>query len=279
MNDVLTQHLSRSLDLARAARSPRHHDDESCTPEEIASWCERYSRTRDPELRDVIIAHHQWLVAVCARRMRRHGEPLEDLAQAANVALIQALERFDPEFGVEFRTYASATILGSLRRYYRDSWRLRVPRRLQELHLRVSRAIDHLTAVQQRSPTVDEIAHHLRIDPETVIEALEVGSNYTPASLSQPGTRDQLGIEVALGRSDPWLESSDDRTFAASLLKRLPPRQRTILNLRFFEGLTQAEIGEQLGISQVHVSRLMRRALTMLRHLAGDGETLTRDAS
>jgi RNA polymerase sigma-B factor len=229
---------------------------------DVERLCLAYRVTGDPAIRDELVATHQWLVHIYARRMRRRSEPLDDLVQVANLGLLQAIDRFDPTYGVAFNTFASATMLGMLRRHYRSSWRVHVPRQMQELHLKVSAAIDELTTALQRSPTLVDIARHLRLTEEEVLEATEVGENYWPGSL----TADSNSVlDEQLGVLDERLETADERAEVQRLLGRLPERERAILYLRFFEQLTQAEIGDRLGLSQVHVSRLMRVALDRLR--------------
>ena len=151
-------------------------DARACSQE----MCVEYARTRDPELRTKILNDHRWLAEVCAGQMRRRGEQFEDLVQVANIGLIQALERFDPSFGVTFRTYASASILGVLRRHYRSIWRVHVPRRMQELNLAVGRVVNTLTSDLHRTPTTDEIAEHLGVSPEDVRQAMLAGHSYWP---------------------------------------------------------------------------------------------------
>jgi RNA polymerase sigma-B factor len=242
----------------------RQHQDDKPLATAVAGWCEEYARTRDPELRRMIIERHHWLAQICARQMRRRDEPLDDLVQTAEIALIMALDRFDPTYGVAFRTFASATILGELRRYYRSTWRVRVPRRVQELHLSVSKAIEELTASLQRSPKVEEIAAHLAVDRDSVLEALAAGLTYWPVPLQSEFDEEGdaiLGVDgVGFEEADSWAELSP-------LLEKLPRRERTILYLRFFRELTQTEIAEQMQMSQVHVSRLMRKALETLRSM------------
>jgi RNA polymerase sigma-B factor len=229
---------------------------------DVERWCIEYRATRDPAVRDELVATHQWLVHIYARRMRRRSEPLDDLVQVANLGLLQAIDRFDPTYGVAFNTFASATMLGMLRRHYRSSWRVHVPRQMQEVHLKVSAAIDELTTALQRSPTLSDIAKHLDLTEEQVLEATEVGENYWPGSLTSDSNN---VIDEQLGVLDERLETADERAEVHRLLARLPERERAILYLRFFEQLTQAEIGERLHLSQVHVSRLMRVALDRLR--------------
>jgi RNA polymerase sigma-B factor len=223
--------------------------------------CVEYARTGDRSLRDQIVQDHQWLVEICARRMLRRGESLEDLIQVANMGVIQAIDRFDPDLGVTFRTYASATIIGLLRRHYRTAWRVHVPRRLQELNLAVNSTTDRLTNQLHRSPTVAEIAAALHIEPEDVLEAMEAGESYWPSkSLSN-----LPGFEVDPVVQDDRVNESLDRHDVTSMLAHVPDRTRTVLYMRFYMDMTQSEIGSELGLSQVHVSRLERRGIAALR--------------
>lgn len=233
------------------------------TRNELERACIRYAETRDRALRDQIVEGHQWLVIVCARQMQRRREPMDDLIQIGNIGLLQALERFDPSFGVTFRTFASATILGVLRRHYRTTWRLKVPRRIQELHLVISRAIEALTADLGRSPSVAELARFVGASDEDVIEAMDAGSNFWPLSLAY-GTDTEPALPEHTVQNREY-EQVDHRMEIRALLDTLPERDQKVLYLRFFHDKTQVEIGEALGLSQVHVSRIMRAALAQLR--------------
>ena len=233
--------------------------------DDVEGICVEYAQTRDARLKDEIVESHQWLVLVCARQMQRRREPIEDLVQVGNVGLLQALERFDPTFGVSFRTYASATILGVLRRHYRSTWRLKVPRRIQELHILVSRAIEELTSELQRSPSVAEIASHVHATDEDVIEALDAGANFWPLSLAYGTDNDgSRPPERMLAEDDQ--DHVEQRMEVRALLSTLPEREQRVLYMRFFQDQTQTEIGDALGLSQVHVSRIMRSALAQLRN-------------
>lgn len=228
--------------------------------------CIEYARTRDPRLRDRIIDEYQWLADICARRMNRRGETLEDLRQIANIGLLQALDRFEPALGGTYRSYASATIEGLLQRHYRSNWRVHVPRRMQQLNLDVSRTRDHLTIKLQRSPTVEDIARHLGIAVDDVLAAAEAGESYWPTAT--------ISGTIAGGRSverhrnaienDPS-DHVEQRHTLFTMLATLPERTREVLYLRYFEELTQSEVGQRLGLGQVHVSRLERGGLQKLR--------------
>lgn len=229
---------------------------------ETERLCEQYSQSRDVELRNQLVEAHQWLVLLTARQLQRRREPLDDLVQVANIGLIDALDRFDPSFGVTFRTFASATLKGVLRHHYRTTWRFKLPRRVQELHLSVSRSAELLSAELQRSPTITEVARLAHASEEDVIEAIEAGANFWPLSLSHATdveTEHDLVIIEDIG------EGVERRVDVLQLLASLPDRERLILHLRYFEDLTQTEIGDRLGLSQVHVSRIMRAAVRQLR--------------
>ena len=201
-----------------------------------------------------------------ARRYRGRGEPMDDLEQVARLGLLKAVDRFDPERGA-FTGFAAATIIGELRRHFRDrTWGVHVPRRMQELSIEVNRASTEMTAKLRRSPTVAELAERLRVDEEDVLAALETAAAYTPLSLNMPARAEsEAELGDLIGGADVGLEAVDDRLTVASLLCRLPERERRILALRFYGNKTQTEIATELGISQMHVSRLLSRALAWLR--------------
>jgi RNA polymerase sigma-B factor len=229
---------------------------------------ELFARRNDPDARRLIVARYDRLATRLARRYRGRGEPVDDLEQVARVGLVNALDRFDPERGVQFSTFATRTILGELKRHLRDrTWSVRVPRSLQERWLESSRAIEDLTHSLSRSPTITEIAARIDATEDEVLEALDAGSAYTAGSLDLPlGDDDESGRLIdLLGAEDPDLVQVAPWTTLTETIGELPERERRILYLRFFEGRTQSEIGDQLGISQMHVSRLLRRALETLR--------------
>jgi len=226
-----------------------------------------YRRTQSRVLRNEIIEEHLPLAHFVARRFARRGEPLEDLRQVALVGLLKAVERFDPERGFAFSSFATPTILGELRRHFRDKgWTVRVPRRVQELVLAIDTATADLTQELQRVPTPAEIAHRIGADEEAVLECAEFGTLYRPASIDapvrpEPGAR---SAEASLGVEDRDLLAVEDRAAVVELLALLPERDRTIVSLRFLEGLTQSEIAARVGLSQMHVSRLLSRSLEQL---------------
>ena len=209
------------------------------------------------------------LVEFLARRFRNRGEPLEDLVQVGTIGLLKAIERFDLEREVEFSTYATPTVVGELKRHFRDKgWAVRVPRRLQELHLELSKIVNRLGQELGRSPTVLEIADAAGTNEETVLEGLEIAQAYSFTSLDAPLDSDDAGstsFADQLGTEDEHLENLEYRASLAPEMAKLPERERRILYLRFFRGMTQSEIAERLGISQMHVSRLLTRTLVRLR--------------
>ncbi|HEX2274666.1 MAG TPA: RNA polymerase sigma factor SigF [Acidimicrobiales bacterium] len=231
-----------------------------------------YAETHDPELREELVTAHIGLAEYLARRFTNRGEPLDDLVQVASLGLLKAVDRFDPERGLEFSTYATPTIVGELKRHFRDKgWAVRVPRRVQELHLRLGTVVSTLSQELGRSPTIGEIAQAASVSEEDVLEAIEAGHAYRFTSLDAPSGADEEGtLASQLGGDDQALLDSEHRVALSPLIARFPPRERTILHLRFFEGLTQSEIASRLGISQMHVSRLLARSLAQLRASADD---------
>ena len=219
-------------------------------------------------LRGTLVEMHLPLVEYLARRFRNRGEWLDDLTQVATIGLIKSIDRFDLERGVEFSTYATPTIVGEIKRHFRDKgWAVRVPRRLQELKLSLTKAIGELAQREGRAPTVSELASHLQMTEEEVLEGLESANAYSTVSLDAPdsGDEDAPAVADSLGIVDEALEGVEYRESLKPLLERLPPREKKILLLRFFGNLTQSQIAAELGISQMHVSRLLARTLTQLR--------------
>ena len=226
-----------------------------------------YAQTRDRALRDELVTAHMGLAEYLARRFTNRGEPLDDLIQVASLGLLKAVDRFDPERGLEFSTYATPTIVGELKRHFRDKgWAVRVPRRVQELHLRLGSVVSVLSQELGRSPTIPEIADAAKVSEEEVVEAIEAGHAYRFTSLDAPtSTEDESALANQLGAEDQNLVDSEHRVALSPLIAQFPPRERMILHLRFFEGMTQSEIATRLGISQMHVSRLLARSLAQLR--------------
>jgi RNA polymerase sigma-B factor len=227
----------------------------------------------DPKLRDQLIEKHLWLARHCARRFSGRGESSDDLTQVANLALVKAVDRFDPTFHVRFTTFAVPTIIGELRRHFRDrTWSMRVSRRLKDLHLDLKAASEQLSHDLGRSPTIDELTDALGCEPEDVLEALEAGAAYRATSLSAGyGTEDD--DEIVPGEEDDDLEETSVRVVVQGALGSLPERERRVVYLRFYLGLTQSEIAEEIGVSQVHVSRILRSTLTQLGEELGDDAT------
>ncbi|MET8077134.1 RNA polymerase sigma factor SigF [Streptomyces sp. NPDC005303] len=219
------------------------------------------------ELRNQLVRMHLPLVEHLARRFRNRGEPLDDLTQVATIGLIKSVDRFDPDRGVEFSTYATPTVVGEIKRHFRDKgWAVRVPRRLQELRLALTTATAELSQRHGRSPTVHELAEKLAISEEEVLEGLESANAYSTLSLDVPDTDDESpAVADTLGAYDEALEGVEYRESLKPLLEDLPPREKRILLLRFFGNMTQSQIAQEVGISQMHVSRLLARTLAQLR--------------
>lgn len=234
---------------------------------------ELFGRLPDSEARDELALLHRPLAEYLARRFAGRGEATEDLEQVAMIALIKAIDRFDLSREVKFSTYATATIVGELKRHFRDKgWALRVPRRLQETGLKVSKSISELSQELGRSPTVREIAKATGLDPEEVLEGMETAYAYSTTSLDAPTEEDGTSSVQRLGEEDETLVLLEGWATVTPALKALPARERRILYLRFFRGLTQTQIATELGISQMHVSRLLSRILSVLREKVGPAE-------
>lgn len=223
--------------------------------------------------RNQLVEQHLGYVERYVRRYADRGITRDDLRQTALVALVQAADRFDPERGVEFLTFAGATIEGSLKRHFRDrSWAVRPPRRIQELHLRVRRADEDLCQHLGRHPTIVELSEHLEVDIDEIHAALEAGMAHGSVSVegSSPGHEGDDGLEPSwLGAMDGSYLSAEARLVLKDALATLGPREREVIRLRFVENLSQREIGERMGISQSYLSRVLRRALTSLRTTVG----------
>jgi len=234
--------------------------------EEVKQLLRELRQTADPDIRAKLIESHLGLVEYLARRFAGRGEPLEDLVQVATIGLIKAVDRFDPDRAVEFSTYATPTIVGELKRHFRDKgWAVRVPRRLQELNLQLGEITGKLSQELGRAPTVTEMAQAAGTTEDEVLEGLESAHAYTLTSLDAPSGDDDLALRDQIGSEDETIELLEYRTSLTPLLDELPPRERTMLYLRFFKGMTQSEIAEKLGISQMHVSRLLAKTLASLR--------------
>ena len=240
-----------------------------------------YRRTKDRALRNALIEDHRHVAERVARRFPNRSLAWDDVFQVAQLGLLKAVERFDPDRGFKFTTFAEPTISGELKRHFRDhAWDVRIPRRAHDLHQAVKKIADDLTHELGRAPHLDEIAERLGITTEDVMMAMEADSARRAASLSAPvgGDEDSSTLGEQLGAVDASLERAADRMTVFDLVMKLPPREREIVRLRFEENLSQAEIGERVGISQMHVSRLLRRTLTELRaHLDAGDEAADRD--
>jgi RNA polymerase sigma-B factor len=225
-----------------------------------------YRETGDHKIRNQLIEDHRWLAVHCARRFAHKGEPLDDLVQVAMVGILKAVERFDPGFGVVFTTFAVPTVVGELRRHFRDkTWAVHVPRRAKETYQTVSTVVDELSQMLGRSPTVPEIADRANLTVEDALEALEVGGAYRGVPLSPP-TEQEQGESMPLGDADPGFEATEAKMTVHGLLDALPDeRERRIIKLRFFDGLTQSQIAAEIGVSQVQISRLLRASLEKMR--------------
>jgi RNA polymerase sigma-B factor len=228
-----------------------------------------FARLPDPGARDEIAVRFVPFAEYLARRFAGRGEPLDDLNQVANVGLLNAIDRFDPSRNVRFSTFAAATIVGELKRHFRDKgWALRVPRRMQELAVRINQVLPELTQRFGRSPTIPELAEHLDVSADDIVEATEAVQAYSTTSLDAPiGGEGRAPVE-SIGAEDPSLELLEEWSSLAPAVAELSPRDRRVLYLRFFRGLTQSEIAQDIGVSQMHVSRILAQTLEKLRRHA-----------
>ncbi|WP_174855150.1 RNA polymerase sigma factor SigF [Streptomyces rubrogriseus] len=269
---TMSEHERHSESHAPGARGTQgtRHDPQDRSGARLL-FAELRTLTKDSpeyaELRNRLVRMHLPLVEHLARRFRNRGEPLDDLTQVATIGLIKSVDRFDPERGVEFSTYATPTVVGEIKRHFRDKgWAVRVPRRLQELRLALTTATAELSQLHGRSPTVHELAEKLSISEEEVLEGLESANAYSTLSLDVPDTDDESpAVADTLGAEDEALEGVEYRESLKPLLEDLPPREKRILLLRFFGNMTQSQIAQEVGISQMHVSRLLARTLAQLR--------------
>jgi RNA polymerase sigma-B factor len=238
---------------------------------EATGLFELYKKSRDPAVRDQLVTQHENLVRFLASKFANRGEPLDDLIQVGMIGLINAIDRFEPDRGIKFSTYATPTIVGEIKRYFRDrSWNLKVPRWLQELNLQVTRANDTLAQQVGRPPTVAEIAEYVGCSEEEALKAMELGNAYDTVSLD---TRLALEGDAALtlsdsiGVQDLELDQIDSYDDLKAALEQLDNREKMILYLRFFQDQSQTEVARRLGISQMHVSRLQHKALRKLKEI------------
>jgi RNA polymerase sigma-B factor len=232
-------------------------------PPDLTDEFREYRRTNDRRLRNRLIEQNAHLARSLARRFANRSEPLDDLEQVAMLGVLKAVERFDPDRGTPFPAFAVPTVVGEIRRHFRDQgWMVRVPRRVQDLHLRIGTVISELSQQLGRSPTAGEIAAAAGVRDEDVLEALDAGNRYRPTSLDfNPSGSDADSVP---GDADTEFASVEDRATLLALLNRLPEREQRVMYMRYFEDMTQAEIAEAIGVSQMHVSRLLSRSLETL---------------
>jgi RNA polymerase sigma-B factor len=220
----------------------------------------------DPDAREELTRRFLPLAEYLARRFSGRGESQDDLFQVASLGLLNAIDRFDLDRDVQFSTYAAVTIVGELKRHFRDKgWAVRVPRRLQEIGLRINAVLPELSQQLGRSPTIDEIASRCDANAEEILEAMEASQAYATSSLDAPASEDGAAPIEVLGSDDPSLELLEEWATVAPAVRDLPQRERTVLYLRFFRGLTQSEIAREVGVSQMHVSRILSQTLRGLR--------------
>jgi RNA polymerase sigma-B factor len=254
---------SSQRSVVRPAGSERHRRDRELFL--------RLKEQDDRHAREELVERFMGLARQVAVRYRRQSEPLEDVMQVAALGLLKAIDRFDPDRGIAFSSFAVPTMLGEVKRHFRDkSWTVRPPRDLQELTLRVEQATSELASSLGRSPSVPELAEHLSVSDEDVLEALEAGRARSATSLSAPRGDEEDGATLGdlLGDHEDGFDRAEDRATLAILFNELTPRERTILTLRFRQDMTQAEIGEIVGVSQMQVSRIIRAAIDRLRMAA-----------
>lgn len=236
----------------------------------------RYWQTRDAQLRDLLVHQHMNLVNFLARKYANRGESVEDLVSVGTIGLLNAIDRFDPTRGFQFSTYAIPTILGEIKREFRDrGWAIRVPRKLQEVHLAAAKAVEELSITLQRSPTIPEVAEKIGASVEDTLAGMEVGSFYSLVSLEGGmNSDDNEGGELLdlVGDTDVHFEDFALGSQLEQALSQLPKRERTIIMLRFFRGWTQSQIAQVLHISQMHVSRQQAKAQEMLRNILREND-------
>jgi RNA polymerase sigma-B factor len=240
--------------------------------EDEAEILRLFERFPDERARDELVRRFLPLAEHLARRFAGRGEALDDLVQVASLGLLRSIDRFDPARGVQFATYASVTIVGELKRHFRDKgWSLRVPRSLQESAMVVNRTLATLWQELGRSPTVSEVARRADLSEDQVLEAMDAVQAYSTSSLDAPVGQEGTPMGELIGSQDDAFERSDGWASVAPAISRLPARERRILYLRFFEGRTQTEIAEDVGISQMHVSRLLAQTLARIRRESDPG--------
>jgi RNA polymerase sigma-B factor len=231
----------------------------------ISRLFRRYRETGDRRDRDDLVCRHRWVARYCANRFARRGEPYDDLVQVAQLGVLKAVERYDPDFGIEFAGFAIPTVMGELRRHFRDAtWAIHVGRRPKDLSVTLRQAIDTLHQRLRRTPTVEELARFMQVSDHDVIVAMEAleANCVRPLHAISDETRDDPVIARSFGRDDNGLDSG--RISVRMALRTLPPREQQLIYLRFYEGLTQSEIAERCGTTQVQVSRRLRRIFRKL---------------
>jgi RNA polymerase sigma-B factor len=246
----------------RRDEEPRHDDDLFL----------RYYRTRDLELRERLVMNHMNLVRFLAKKFANRGEPLDDLIGVGTIGLMHAIDRFDPERGIRFATFATPTIVGEIKRHFRDrGWAIKVPRRLQEVNLAANKAVEKLTTKLNRPPTAQEVAESIGASLEETLEGMELGHLYELVSLdNEMGDEDddsRSRLEDYVGKEDVAFEEFGLRSRLEEAMRRLGSRERKIIILRFFKGWSQTDVAKALDISQMHVSRLQHKALARLREM------------
>jgi RNA polymerase sigma-B factor len=245
------------------------------TDEETEALFRQYTKTRNPRIRDQLVMMHQNLVRFLAGKFANRGEALEDLVQVGVIGLINAIDRFDPERGTKFSTYATPTIVGEIRRHFRDkAWSLKVPRRLQELNLAANKAVERLSQELGRPPTVQDIAREVGASEEETLEAIELGNAYDTVSLDSKLTHEgesaPLTLAEFVGGVDGSLQNIETYGDLKQAMECLEPREKAIIYYRFFKDMSQTEVARRLNISQMHVSRLQQKALKRLKELLSE---------
>jgi RNA polymerase sigma-B factor len=253
---------------------PAAGEDRAARAREDRRLLERYHRDGDPAAREALVQRFLPLARQLARRYQRGGEPLDDLVQVASLGLLKAIDRFDPDRPTAFSSFAVPTILGELKRHFRDKgWSVRVPRDLQEMAVRVDRVAEAMARDLGRAPTPAEMAEHIGTTTERVLEAREAAGAYRAVSLDRSRDEDEddgEGMAETFGVEDPGFGLAENAATVERLMTVLTDREREVLRLRFAEDLTQSEIGARVGVSQMHVSRLIRQAIARLRDEAED---------
>ncbi len=262
-------------DAAREARRRmRAASREAWDRETTRELFRRVREEGDDDARQQLVLNHLNLVRFLAAKFKNRGEPLEDLIQVGTIGLIKAIDRFDTDRGLEFTTYATPTILGEIKRHFRDKgWSVRVPRRLQELSAKVNQATEELTNELSRSPSVAEVADRLGVSVDEVLEAMESSSAYSSVPLEGEGGGDDDSPSVldTFATEDAELAAADDRIDLDAAIAEFSPREQEVIRMRFVDGMTQAQIAEYLGVSQVQVSRLLRRTLQRMQEKLDPG--------